>query len=165
MPKIPKVVPGSNVKRGLALLGLVVDNWPRVKVMLRPALDRGLRLLLSRAEAQGTLTGDEIERLRALERRRKRKVKGKDAVYGWTFEERLEVVLLLEKAYRDNERAKRLLSMVESRLRDLVAKSPSNPQRTAEFIDGEAVEEDESGARVTMTVEEYERLKRLAGEG
>ena len=63
MPKIPKVMPSSNVKRGLALIGLVVENWPRVKIMLRPALDRGLRLLLSRAEAQGALTVDDIERL------------------------------------------------------------------------------------------------------
>ena len=102
--------------------------------------------------------------MHALERRRKRKVKGQDDFYGWTFEERLEVVMLLEKAYRNNERANWLLQKVEARLLDLLKKTPANPQRTAEFIDAEAVEEDETGARVTMTVEEYERLKRLAGE-
>ena len=164
MPKIPAPLQKTAVKRGMALLMLVVDNWDKVKIVLRPALDRGLRLLLSRADAQGTLTSEESARMHALERRRKRKVKGQDDVYGWTFEERLEVVMLLEKAYRNNERANWLLQKVEARLLDLLKKTPANSQRTAEFIDAEAVEEDETGARVTMTVEEYERLKRLAGE-
>ena len=138
MPKIPAPLQKTAVKRGMALLMLVVDNWDKVKIVLRPALDRGLRLLLSRADAQGTLTADETARMHALERRRRRKVNGQDDVYGWTFEERLEVVMLLEKAYRDNERANWLLQKVESRLRDLLKKAPANPRRTAEFIDAEA---------------------------
>lgn len=162
MPPVPPFLQKVAVKRALALLVLVIENWDRVKVFLRPVLDRALRILLSHADSQGALTAEESARLHALEKHRRRKVRGEDDRYGWSFEERLEVVLLLEKAYRDNERARWLLGKVEQRLAILRRSGPS--ERREEFVDTVAIEDEGPGRSVTISREEYERLRRLAGD-
>lgn len=162
MAPIPGFLQKKAIARALMLLKLVIDNWDKVKVFLRPVLDRALRVLVSHADGQGALTADESFRLHALEKHRRRKIRGGDGRYGWTFEERIEVILLLEKAYRDNERARWLLAKVQERLEKLPNSGPSD--RREEFIDGSAVEVGPDGDSVTISREEYERLRHLAGD-
>lgn len=163
MPSVP--VPAflrkAAVRRAIALLMLVYENWDKVKVVLQPALDRALRVLVSNAESQGVLTAEEAIRLRELEQHRRRKAEGGDGRRGWNFDERLEVVALLEKAYRDNPRAKAVLSLLEKRLARLRTSGPA--ARREEFVDGVAVEDGPADDEVTISRAEYERLRRLAG--
>lgn len=164
MAPIPAFLQKAAVKRGLALLMLAIENRDRIKPLLRPVLDRGLRILIDHADSQGAMTPDESARLQRLAGARA-KGRGASGEYGWTFEERLAVVLLLEKAYRDNRQAQWVLDKVQGRLTEILGgggRAQTGGPAGDGVVDGVAWEESPGGESVTISREEYERLRRAA---
>jgi len=163
MPAIPSALQNLAVARTITWLRRLYAHRETIEVMSRPALDRAFQVLIHNAEAQGELTAAESVRLLALERRRKRKIKGGRGRYGWTLEERIEVALLLQKAYRDHPQADWILAKVAQLLKAGVGKHRNTG--AADSVDGEAVDEPTAPAdRVVVPTAEYERLLKLAGE-
>lgn len=163
MPAIPSALQNLAVARTITWLRRLYDHRDTIEVMSRPALDRAFQVLIHNAEAQGELTAAESVRLLALERRRKRKIKGGRDRYGWTLEERIEVALLLQKAYKDHPQADWILAKVAQLLKAGVGKHRNT--ETADSVDGEAVDEPTAPADgVVVPTAEYERLLKLAGE-
>jgi hypothetical protein len=166
MAPIPAFLQKAAVKRGLALLMLAIENREKIKPLLRPVLDRGLRILIDHADSQGGMTPDEGARLQQLAGARA-KGRGASGEYGWTFEERLAVVMLLEKAYRDNRQAQWVLGKVQGRLTEILGggAAPASDGARDGVVDGVAWEESPGGESVTISREEYERLMRAADAG
>ena len=163
MPPIPGFVQKAAFKKAIAALIFVQQNWDKVEMAARPVIDRSFRTLVKKAAAQGELSSEEIARLTALESHRRRKVKGTSDRYGWTFQERVEVAVLLEKAYRNHPQATWVLELITARLRSALERHQNDS--SAQTVDGEVVEDSETGRdSVMVDSAELQRLRKLAGE-
>lgn len=163
MPPTPGFLERKAAMKAFAFLKWAYEEREHVWRALQPAIDRAFHRLTENAIDQHEFTPEETERLRSLEKRRRRKVKGRTGRYGLTLEERLEVAKLLEKAYRDNPKAQWVLKRIEERLRATLARYGARGPGT--IISTSSLDEpspDEDGVWVTKA--ELDRLRRMASE-